>query len=149
MPKRKPGQETLKDEGKEIILTADFGFVVAINSYGKDVSQIYSDLSSGMMPAKDIKHVLRAAMSDDIDDNYIEGLITRAGLQECAILAMHLLSHAMIGDVKKSKLAKMEPIQSLIAQFKGSHYRILWSLGLLWTATTIASTALVCGIFSL
>ena len=46
MPKRKPGQETLKDEGKEIILTADFGFVVAINSYGKDVSQIYSDLSS-------------------------------------------------------------------------------------------------------
>lgn len=149
MPKRKPNEEILKDGGREIILSADFGFIVAINSLGKDVAHIYSDLSSGMMPAEDIKNVIKCGIKSDVEDGYVESLVERNGLQECSIIALHLLSHAMIGDVKKSKILTREKIEEMTIKFSPSQSTGLRNLGLLLAANAVISTALVCGIFNL
>lgn len=154
MPKRRPCEEIFKDGSREIRMVGDFGFLVAVNeSSGRDVSVIYSELTSGLMPPEDIRNVLAnaAVLADDVDRYaFVEDLINRYGLQECAIMARVMLSHAMIGDVKKSAIEQGDVLRGLVNLEAGaSRWRSFLRLGLLWAVSMIVSTALACTIFSL
>ena len=152
MDKRRPNEEIFKDGDREIRLVADFGFMCAVSSRGRDVTALFNDLSEGLTSAEDIFSVLYCAAVDLPEDErkeLIESLITRYGLQECAIMARVMLSHAMLGDVKKSQIDRGEEVQNLLEQFLPSQSKTLKQVGLLWGATSIASTLLVCGIFNL
>ena len=151
MPKRRPNEEIFKDGDKEIKLVADFGFLTAINSSCRDVSFIYTDLSAGLFPAEEIREVIAAAMVDVPDDQrqkITEDLITRYGLQECAAMAQIMLSHAMIGDVKKRGLAREEVVRGLVEQMVPSQSENLKKAGLLWTGVVLISTLSACLIIS-
>lgn len=150
--KRKPNEEVFKDGDKHYVLAADFGFLVAVNSCGRDVSMIFTDLANGLMPPEDIRNVLVSCfrdVEDDAREEIAEDLINRYGLQECAIMASVMLSHAMIGDVKKSQIAKREEMHSVIESLMPTQSTNLKKLGLLLAATSAISTALVCGIFKI
>ena len=148
MAKRKPNQEVFKDGDKEIILVADFGFLEAVNSYGVDVSVLYSEISSGMMPAIHIRNILMSAMTDEIKDKKATAvdLIERYGLQECAIMASVMLSHAMIGDVKKCAIERKEELSSALENLTGSPSTNLKKATCLWMAQLTILTVLACTI---
>ena len=147
MPKRKPGEEIFEDGDKHVRLVADFGFLIAVNSYGRDVAMIYTDLSNGLMPADDVRNVLVSAAADIPDGEraeYIEDLITRYGLQECTVMARVMLSHAMIGDVKKSALDRAEVVRGLMDSLLNTQSMTFRKAGLLWAGTVTVSTLLAC-----
>lgn len=151
MPKRRLNEEVFKDGDKEIKLVADFGFLVAINSTCRDVAYIYNDISAGLFPPEEIREILVCAMVDIPDDErraLAEDLITRYGLQECSAIAQIMLSHAMIGDVKKRAAARSEVVRGLVEQLIPSQSASLRKVGLLWTAVFLSSTALACLISS-
>lgn len=152
MPKRRPNEEIFLDDGREIRMVADFGFLVAVNEAGRDVSAVYTDLANGLMPPCDVQTVLACAavLPDNVDRlEFVADLITRYGLQECSIMARVMLSHAMIGDVKKSALDRGAAVQGLLESLTGdTRLTTLWRLGWFSAAITVTSTALVCTIFS-
>ena len=151
MPKRRPNEEVFDDGGKEIRLVADFGFLVAINSTCRDVAYIYADISAGLFPAEESREILSCAMIDvPVDERKAkaEDLITRYGLQECSAVAQIMLSHAMIGDVKKRGAARAEVVRGLVEQMIPSQSENLRRAGLLWAAIFFSSTALACLITS-
>ncbi len=151
MAKRKPNQEVFKDGNKEIVLVADFGFLEAVNSHGTDVSILYSELASGMLPPAKIRNILICAMGDEIENKkeYAEDLITRYGLQECGIMASMMLTHAMIGDVKKSSIERKEKVKSALETITGSPSMSLRKVGCLWMAQTMISITLACLTFKI
>ena len=148
--KRKPGEEIFEDGDKRIRMVGDFGLLSAVNSYGRDVALVFSDLSNGLMPPDDIRNILVCAAVDEPEegrDKYIEGLITRYGLQECAIMARVMLSHAMIGDVKKSAMDRAEAVRGILETVLPSPSMSFTKAGLLWAGMVTVSTTLVCLIF--
>ena len=152
MPKRKPNQETFQDGNRELIFVADFGFLESVNSYGRDVSVIYSDLANGLMPPKDVRNVLISSieLGEECDKKeFVETLIAKYGLQECAILASVMLTHAMIGDVKKSAIENRQEVASALDSLTGLRSKSLKKAGLLWVAQLLTSSALACLIFKL
>ena len=150
--KRKPNEEVFIDGDRHLVLAADFGFLEAVNSHGRDVALIFNDLHAGLMPPRDVCSVLSSCFQH-VDDSERESLavdlINRYGLQECAIMARVMLSHGMIGDIKKSSIASGEKMTTLVEMFDDFKSTSLRNLGLLLAATSITSTALVCGIFKL
>lgn len=150
MPKSKPNEQVFKDGDKRIRLVADFGFLSAVNYMGRDVALIFSDLSNGLMPPDDIRNVIVCAAADIPEEGkeaFVEDLINRYGLQECAIMARVMLSHGMIGDAKKSALGRMEAIQGIFDKLVPFRSTTFIKAGLLWVATVATSTALACLIF--
>jgi hypothetical protein len=151
MPKRKPNEEIFQDGDREISMIADFGFLESVNSFGRDVAVVYSDLSQGLMPPADIRNVLVSAVQLRDEENkkdFIESLITKYGLQECAIMASVMLSHAMIGDEKKSQIENQVRVEGALSALTSTQSENLKRLGLLWGAMFIASTVLACTISS-
>ena len=147
MPKRRPGEEIFEDGDKHVRLVADFGFLVAVNSMGRDCALLYTDLSNGLMPAEDVRNILVCAAADIPDgerNDYIESLITRYGLQECSVMAQVMLSHAMIGDVKKSALDRAATVRGLIDLTLNTQLMSFRKAGLLWVGTVATSTAVAC-----
>lgn len=152
MPKRKPNEEIFMDGDRELILVADFGFLESVNSFGRDVSLIYSDLAGGLMPPQDVRNVIVSSIQLEDSENkeeFVESLICRYGLQECAIMASVMLTHAMIGDVKKLAIERREELRSALGKMTGTNSESLRKAGLLWVAALVISTALACGISSL
>lgn len=149
MGKRKPNQEVFQDEDRELVFVADFGFLVALNTMGRDVAYVFADLVQGLMPPEDIKNVLECAVQTDEgeEEGAVVGLINRYGLQECSILARLLLSHALIGDIKKSQVTATEKTRSLLDSLIPSRWENLRKLGLLWAGISLTSAGLVCLIF--
>ena len=147
MGKRRPNQETIQDGDKEVSFVADFGFLVELNEMGRDVAFVFQDLASGLMPPAEVKNVLVCAIEHGGEEEVID-IINRYGLQECSILARLLLSHALIGDIKKSQVSGMEKNRTLLDSLIPSRWENLRKLGWLWMAITASSTALVCLIFS-
>jgi len=111
MGKRKPNQEAFDDDGTEIIFAGTHGMLEELADKGRDPALIFSDLSAGLMPPLDIRHVLEASGPDDLD---VGRLIDRYGLAECSIVARLMLSHGMIGDEGKSRALGQETTRALL-----------------------------------
>jgi len=151
MPKRKPNEEIFLDGDREIHLVADWGFMYAVNSYGKDISVIYRELSEGLTNPEDIRNVLIAA-ARDIDEGaeaIFERLIEKYGLQECGVMAQIMVSHAVIGDEKKRAIARGEAIKSLLERMGNSRSMSLKKVGVLLAATWLISLTAACTISNL
>jgi len=97
-----------------------FGFLERLALKGRDPAYVFDDLSSGLLPPNHIKNVLSCSLEqmngDDINDGH-DGIITdfieRGGLQESSMVARTILTNAMIGSVKKKKMALNQEAESL------------------------------------
>lgn len=152
MPRRTPNEELFKDGSKTIRFAADFGFLCALTEKF-DLTKAYTAFANGDMDPKLIREIMVCALVD-IDGVVIvdgsknlcaEDLINRYGLIECSMLAGVLLSHAMIGDIKKSRLAMIEKIMSHLP----SPSRAFWKVGSFLVASVVLSTVVACTIFKL
>lgn len=149
---------TDKDAGKSYRFAGTFNFIRMLSLAGRDPSFIFADLADGLLPPDEIKNVIKFAIEElngeivaDEDREAIAiEFIERAGLTDASLIARIMMSHAMVGTIKKKQLLQQEAIQAI---FKSSHsrWRIFASIGLLWVGSLAVgitgSTALLCMIF--
>ena len=152
---------TDQDAGKSYRFAGTFGCIRMLSLAGRDPSLIFADLADGLLPPEEIKNVIKFSIEQvdgvDIDDMERESIaiefIERSGLQDASLLARMMMTHAMIGAVKKKSIRTQEQIESLIPSPSLSRWRIIMKLGSLWVGTlvmaTAGSTALVCTIIKL
>lgn len=155
MPKHKPNEEIFEDGDRALRFVADFGMLEAVNSFGTDPAEIFAVLSEGLMSPQHTKNVMVSALAD-IDnvpvsegkkDETVIDLINRYGLQECSMVARLLLTHALIGDIKKSESAVAQQRSLLTESLSLSRSETFWKVFLLWAAMCGTSTLAVCMIF--
>lgn len=140
------------DGNKAIRFISDNGFGKSINMMGKDISAIFSDLSSGLLPVQDIENILVCGIHD-IDDIEVkeadrviiaQQIIDDYGLQECHQLAWVLLSHIMIGKKKCSAIDVRQRREMMIQNLIPGLSTNSKKAGLLWVAIWISSTIAAC-----
>lgn len=144
---KNPNEEIFIDGDESLRFVADFGVMNALGDIGHDVNRLFSILSNGDMPVREIKDILVCSISD-IDEHKKESvvidLINRHGLQEASIIAQMMLSHGLLGSVKKSMLARRELVRGILDLFHPSPSTSLKRVGLLWGVMCVISTALAC-----
>jgi len=136
------GFEEVNSGDELYIFKGDFGFLMSLKEMSP-VDPIAIAEHVAHLDPEHIRNVLMASLrkrdnieSDDMAEEdiqaTIEDLITRHGLQECGILAQHILSHAMIGDLKKNALDRHENVQSLLNDLVVSRSKSFRNHALLW-----------------
>ena len=147
-----PNEEIVMDGDKSLRFVADFGALSQLDELGYDVNQLFTELSNGEMPIKKIHDILVCTISD-VDEaqksETIINMVNKYGLQEVSIVAQTMMSHAMLGSIKKSQLARRELVSGILDQFLPSPWTNLKRVGLLWVAMCATSTALACLISNL
>jgi len=147
-------EEILCDEDK-YQFKADFNFTSTLEQQVGDPMLIYEELASGKCSPETIKGIMTCSLKSkngvDVSniDKEVEDLITRNGLQDCMFLSNLLLSYAIIGDLKKSELRKLEP--SKLTKLITEPFKLESSKNrrLLWVYHLVISTICVCISFSL
>ena len=145
------------EAGKSYRFAGTFGFVRKLSLAGRDPSFIFSDLAEGLLPPDEIKNVVKFSLEQvdgedvadvDLDAAAIE-FIERAGLQDSSVLARIMMTHAMVGAIKKKQIRLHEATMGAIFKPNRSHWKTFAFLGLLWMGSLAISAALACMIFKL
>lgn len=154
--KKRKNEELITDGDKTLRFVADNGFGKAVNALGgKDISRVFTGLSSGELDVQDIENVIVCSLVD-IDGEPVKEaekvgiaqyIIDEYGLQECHQLCWLLLSHLMLGEKKSSKIAIKERNRVMMDAIAGPSMS-LKKAGLLWVAKLTVSTVLACMISS-
>lgn len=147
---------TDKEAGKSYRFAGTFNFIRMLSLAGRDPAFIYADLIDGNLPPDEIKQVIMFSMEqingEDVPDQDREEeaveLIERSGLVDASLLARIVMSHAMIGAIKKKQIRQNETLQGIIYKQNRSHWKNLLKAGFVLVgslvAMTAASTVLVC-----
>lgn len=150
MHKERLCEEVATLNGVAYKFAGTFGFIEKLALKGRDPAFVFDDLSSGLLPPTHIKNALSCALvavdGEDITtghDDLIESFIEEAGLQDASLVARVLMSHAMIGSVKKKKMIDGEELTELHLKSKNFLSKNLKKAGLLLVAITAISAALV------
>jgi len=154
--KLKPSQEIIEDNGREILFDSNFGVLEAIqnNSSNKDLSTLFSEISNGAINVTDLKHIIKCGLVSVDDekiknkDAFSESLILRYGLQEMQQMCYLILSHAMIGEKKSSKISYAERKEAITQSFIDLKSQSLKKVLFLWGIMLVSSTTLACLITS-
>ena len=136
------GYEEVDINGELFIFKGDFGFLVTLKEIS-EIDPIFISENVINLDPISVRNVLISSLckkggidTEDlsIEDQYkiVEEMITDFGLQECGILAQHLLSHAMLGDIKKNALDSHQNVQSLLNNLVVSRSKIFKNHALLW-----------------
>lgn len=155
MHKERECEEIATLNGDSYRFAGTFGFLRKVASKGRDPAYLYDDFVSGLLPPVHIFNVLSCALEqfngDDVKDNHdeiIEDFIEKAGLQESAYVARVLLSHAMIGTIKKKQIRMSEEIQGMSLKTKVFISRNSKRLGYSLAAISLILIGLACMNFS-
>lgn len=152
MPKERECEEVATLNGVVYKFAGTFGFIERLAVLGKDPAYIFEELSSGSLPPTHIKNVLSCALEtidgkDIIGDNdksdVVERFIEAAGLQDSSLIARIMMSHAMIGSIKKKKMREGEEIESLFLKSKNFRLRNLKRAGLSLAVITLISAIVI------
>jgi len=143
------------DTGKQYRMAGTFGFVRALSLSGRDPSLIFADLADGLLPPEEIKNVIKFSIVQvdgvDIEDGDRENsaidLVESAGLQDASLLARMMMSHAMIGKIKKKHLDQNQAAQSIVKPLNNSRWKIFTLVGLSLAGSLAGLIALACMIF--
>ena len=155
MHKERECEEVATLDGDSYKFAGTLGFIKKVALKGRDPAYLWDDLSSGLLPPLHIQNILSCSLEklngDDVKDNHddiIELFVERAGLQASAYLARVLLSHAMVGSVKKKQIRQGEQIEEMKLKTKNFLSMSSKKRGLLLAAISLTSIALVCMSFS-
>lgn len=151
--KLKRCQEVVTGNGHSYLFAGTFGNVEAVSfACDADPGEVMRRLYDGETPPGDIRSVILCCMEERDNEpvtehnreEYALEFIEDMGLQDASALAQHLLSFALIGDVKKKQIASAAAIRGMLWRLNPSTLMGFAALGSLWAATTIASALLVC-----
>lgn len=150
MANKREGYESVDVGGVDHMFKADFAFLAELKDEAKeDPMRLFASFATGESDPNMVRAVLVSsivsvdgvALPDNIRQEVIEELITRYGLQEAWILAQHLLSYAMIGSIKKSRLGDLEKMTQSLG---GLSWLSLKSLQSRWALPLVIFGASVC-----
>lgn len=151
MHKERECEEVATLNGNSYRFSGTFGFIRKVALKGRDPVYLFDDLTSGLLPPEHIKNILSCALEqvngDDIANDHgevIEKFIEEAGLQESAYVARVLLSHAMIGSVKKKQIRMNESVEGMTIKTKNFLSTNSKRVGLSLVAISLISLALAC-----
>ena len=143
MPRNKlQGFEEVDSNGTLFVFRGNFGFIAEVKELtGKNAFALAETVPEG--DAEDIRDVLISSLvryakegTDDLTAenkrDLIEQFITDHGLQECSILANHMLTNAMVGELKKNALDRHQNVQSLLNSLMISRSKIFKNHASLW-----------------
>ena len=151
---KEQGYEEVQSNDQLFVFKADFAFLVSLKqSSGVDAMSI-AELVNDQDP-ESIRDVLIASLyrrsgvdADEIGNEekitIIEQFFSDHGLQECLILAQHLLSYAMIGNIKKKQIQNNQSITSMIDSLLFSRFESFKSHLRLWVYVGSISGLCVC-----
>lgn len=157
MIKAKRCQEIVTGNGKKYLFSGTIGNIEAVSFSCGDPGKLYARLCDGDLPPTEIKAIIKCTMLivDGIDiseldlDAEVKQFIEDFGLSDCASLCMHLLSHAIIGDVKKKQLERRKKAKGMLRKCRHLILTSFARAGWLWGAILIVSIISACTIFSL
>lgn len=156
MLKRGKHEEIVTGNGKSYRFAGSFAFAETLSLCGRDVVLIYSDLTLGILPPTDIKNAIKCAMME-VDGEAVKDADREAlaiefledfGLQECSALSRLLISHAIIGDIKKKRLGTKMEMVGMVEKLSLSRSMISKRAGWRWIAICLILALLACTIFS-
>jgi hypothetical protein len=148
--------EYIKDGNDEYKFVGNFAFLERLEDKGYELTQLFSDMSSGSIKLGQVSDVVTASLTElngepvkETDKREIvTSIIERYGLQEAAMIARAMMVYAMVGSVKKSQIDKEEQIIGITSTIIGSESMTLKKRGLLWMAHWISSGLLAWLIFN-
>jgi hypothetical protein len=153
--KERECEEVFFIEGTSYKFAGTMGFLRKLALKGRDPAFLYDDFASGLLPPE---HVINALMcgleqvdGEDVIDNHediVVDFMQKAGLQESAYVARILLTHAMVGDVKKKQIREKEQVEEMQRKTKNFLSRSSKRRGLLWVAILSILTVPAYMIFS-
>lgn len=153
--KERECEEVATLDGDSYKFAGTLGFIKKVSLKGRDPAYLWDDLSSGLLPPLHIQNILSCGLEcfngDEVKDDHdtiIEEFVERAGLQASAYLARVLLSHAMIGSVKKKQIRQSEQIEEMNLKTKNFLSTNSKKLGRSLAVISLISIALVCTSFS-
>lgn len=151
MHKSRECEEVATLDGVAYKFAGTFGFIERLAIKGRDPAYIYDDLSSGLLPPIHIKNALSCSLEavDGVDilegqDDVIVSFIEAAGLQESSMVARVLMSHAMIGSVKKKQIRLDEELKGLEMKTRNFLSTNLGKVGLSLAVISLILVALAC-----
>ena len=148
------GYEEVDHNGQLYLFKADFGFLARLKeTTGRFVFTIAEELPAGDPDM--VRDVLVCSLvkraGDDCDDlsveakrDLIEEFITEHGLQECTMLANHMMTNSMIGSIKKNKIDRHQTIMGLMESLMISRSQIFRNHALLWVYVATISGICAC-----
>lgn len=146
--------ETVTGNGHRYVFSGTFDNIEAASFVCGDPGDLMRRLCDEELPPADLRSIILCCM-DERDgapvsandrEQYAVEFVEDFGLQDCALLAKHLLSYGLIGDVKKKQIELSETVRGLIRSPNRSTLKAFAALGLLWAVTCVTSAALVCWI---
>lgn len=152
MHKQRRCEEVVSGDGHKYRFAGTFGNIEAVSFVCGDPGALYTRLIDGELPPADIRSVILCCMQEcdgqPVDstnrETLAEGFVEAFGLQDCSLLARHLLSYGLIGDVKKKQIERQAAVEGMIRPPNRSTLRASVLLGLLWVATCATSTIAAC-----
>lgn len=146
--KEKRNQEVCSGNGRTYVFSGTVGNVEAFEiNTSKDPNQFYFDLSENKLPAGLIKTLLICTIykidgieiDQTIAKEEVEKFIDDFGLQECAALCLHILTHSIVGNVKKKSINNTKAAKSLKMKFRLSISSYIRKIGWLWVTLLVIS----------
>lgn len=119
-------QEVVTGNGNTYLFSGTLGNIESLSFLSGDPSALFARLTKGELPPVDIKNVISTTM-DSVNKINCEDLdlteetakfIEDFGLQDSAVLCRMLLSHALIGDVKKKSIESKQAMTGMIRKFR-------------------------------
>ena len=159
MIKSRKCEEVVKLDGKTFVFSGTFGNIQPYSFLFGDPGKRYNRLSDNELPPSEIKGLIENTLykiegveiKDEEKEAIAKSFIEDAGLQDCAYLCRHLLSHAIIGNVKKKQLERKEvakkTAQSMTRKIKILALMSFGKVGLLWGVTLISFLIFACMTF--
>lgn len=143
------GYETVDSEGQLYVFRGNFGFLEKVKELtGRGVFDVVDSVAKG--DPEDVRDVLCASLvkiaADDADEmedeqkrKTIEEFITKHGFQECNILANHMFTRSMVGDIKKNQIDQHKTVTSLIDHLMTSRLKRFRNHVALWVYMAMIS----------
>lgn len=150
--KQRRCQEAVSGNGHNYLFAGTFGNIEAVSFVCGDPGQLMARLCENELPPADIRSVMLCCVEErdgkpvtqqdreDVADEVVESF----GLQDCSLLAQHLLGYGLIGDVKKKQIERHEAVAGMARKFSPSTLTGFALLGSLWAVTCVSSAALAC-----
>ena len=146
MIKRRACEEVCSGNGHEYLFSGTIGNIEAASFVAGDPAQLYSDLNDGKLPPTKVRAVITCCMIEvdgkpvvDLDlEAEAKAFMDDFGLQDCSYMARRLMSHALIGTVKKKQLEREETATGLIEKLPRFRSMTSAQVGWSWVAISIA-----------
>lgn len=148
-------EEVVGGNGKQYRFAGTFGNIEAASFLCGDPAEVFLELAEGATPPTTIRSIILCCIedvdgepvTDNTRDDFATEFVEDFGLQDCSLLARHLLTHAIVGNVKKKQIDRGEKLEGLRRKLRLSILTASGRRGWSLAALLLILAGLACTIF--